>query len=89
MYTWASLVKKANFITVYQDAILPSNAQQDLVNAEARPSQEDQGVQAHLPLLSRNNDILITIPALLGRTVDPTTGVDNITDKVPVRSVGR
>lgn len=70
-------------------ATLPSNAQQDLVNAEARSSQEDQGAQAHLPLLSGNDDILVTIPALLGRTVDSTTGVDNITDKVPIRSVGR
>lgn len=42
-----------------------------------------------LPLLSGNDDVLITIPALLGRTVDSTTGVDNITDKVPIRSVGR
>lgn len=42
-----------------------------------------------LPLLPGNDDVLITIPALLGRTVDSTTGVDNITDKVPIRSVGR
>ena len=70
-------------------AILLSNAQQDLVNAEARSSQEAQVAQAHLPLLPGNDDVLITIPALLGRTVDSTTGVDNITDKVPTRSVGR
>jgi hypothetical protein len=70
-------------------AILLSNAQQDLVNAEARSSQEAQEAQAHLPLLPGNDDVLITIPALLGRTVDSTTGVDNITDKVPIRSVGR
>lgn len=68
---------------------LASNTQQDLATEEANSSQEDQGVQAHLPFLSGNDDVLITIPALLRRPVDSAAGVDNITDKVPVRSVSR
>lgn len=49
----------------------------------------ERTVALTLPFLSGNDDILITIPALLGRTVDSAAGVDNITDKVPIRSMGR
>jgi hypothetical protein len=51
-------------------------------------SQKEQG-QAHLPFLSGNDDVLVTVPALFGRAVDSAAGVDDITDKVPIRCVGR
>jgi hypothetical protein len=42
-----------------------------------------------LPFLSGNDDVLVTVPALFGRAVDSAAGVDDITDKVPIRCVGR
>lgn len=48
-----------------------------------------RGALPHLPLLSWDEHILVAVPALLGRAVDPTAGVDHIADKVPVRCVSR
>lgn len=52
-------------------------------------SLEDKRDRAYLPLLSWNDDVLVAIPALFGRAVDSATGVNDVTDKIPIRCVSR
>lgn len=64
----------------------PSTPRPSLPLTELRAPQEGG---PHLPLLPRDEHVLIAVPALLGGAVDAAAGVDDVADEVPVGRVGR